>query len=366
MLQNTREESKKMCNKYVIGYWVREKKRQKLNFDDLEKVCRNEGFSLKLVDINSSLESQGPLHVFLHKLVDLLARAEGGDENAITVTSKLQEYIDKHPELIVIDPLENVKKLHNRYKYYKTIQESIHINDLFIPNFVELKSTNVLENMRILQQNNIKFPFVCKSLLAHGTSDAHKMMVIFNKKDLKDCQPPCVAQDFVNHNAILYKVFVVGKNFQVVERPSLRNFYSDDCASLSTLFFNSHDISKPDSKSKWSILSEEHIPTIVKPNIEILEEIIKKITKIFGLHLVGIDIVIENDTKKYAVIDVNAFPGYDGYPNFFQHLVDSIKQLITERKVVRQNCKSSMLKKSHSDDLDSGFESDEKKKWSTK
>ncbi|KAL2725330.1 inositol-tetrakisphosphate 1-kinase-like [Vespula squamosa] len=366
MLQNTRQETKKMCDKYVIGYWVREKKRQKLNFDDFEKVCRTEGFSLKLVDIYSSLESQGPFHVFLHKLVDLLAHAEGGNGNAINVTSKLQEYIDKHPELIVIDPLENVKKLHNRYKYYKIIQESIHFNDVFIPNFVELKSTNVLENMRILKQSGVKFPFVCKSLLAHGSSDAHKMMVIFNSKDLKDCQPPCVAQDFVNHNAILYKLFVVGKNFHVVERPSLRNFYSDDCASLSTLFFNTHDISKPDSKSKWSILSEEHVPTSVKPNVEILEKIVKGITKIFGLHLVGIDIVIENDTKKYAIIDVNVFPGYDGYPNFFQHLIDSIKQLLTDRKVLRQNSKSCSLKKSHSDDLDSGFESDEKKKCSTK
>lgn len=366
MLQNTRQETKEMCDKYVIGYWVPEKKRQKLNFNDFQAICRKEGFLLKMIDINSNLESQGPFHVFLHKLVVVLAHARNSDENAATILSRIQEYIGKHPELIVIDPLENVRKLHNRYKSYKIIQEGIQFNDVFIPNFVELKSKNVQENMCVLKQSGINFPFICKPLYADGSSDAHKLMVIFNTKDLKDCQPPCVAQDFVNHNAILYKVYIVREDFHVVERPSLKNFYSDDCASLSTLFFSSHDISKPDSRSKWSVLSEENIPTVIKPNSEILKKIVKVITKIFGLHLVGVDIVIENNTGKYAIIDVNVFPGYDGYPNFFQHLLDNIKQLLAEREVPRQHSKSFTLKKSHSDDLDSGFESDEKKKYSTK
>lgn len=32
------------------------------------------------IDINSNVESQGPIHVFLHKLTDVLAHAESGDE----------------------------------------------------------------------------------------------------------------------------------------------------------------------------------------------------------------------------------------------------------------------------------------------
>lgn len=170
------------------------------------------------------------------------------------------------------------------------------------------------------------------------------MMIIFNEKGLKDCQLPYVAQDFVNHNATLYKLFIVNEHFQVVERPSFKNFYPEDCNLLNTIFFDSPDISKSGSKSKWSVLSEDDIPLSGKPNYQIFDKIAKSIREIFGLTLVGVDVVIENHTGKYAIIDVNVFPGYDGYPNFFEHLIDSIKKLLLKRGNYRQNFNSCMLK----------------------
>lgn len=158
-------------------------------------------------------------------------------------------------------------------------------------------------------------------------------MVIFNERGLKDCQSSCVAQNFVNHNAILYKLFVVGDHFCIVERPSLKNFYPKDCKLMNIVFFSSHDISKSGSNSKWSIISEQEQNFTVKPKYEIFERIVKKIEKIFGLILVGIDVVLENHTGKYAIIDVNAFPGYDGDPNFFHHLVSSIKKQLKKKSI---------------------------------
>lgn len=52
------------------------------------------------------------------------------------------------------------------------------------------------------------------------------MAIIFSEEDLNDVKPPCVIQSFINHNAVLYKVFVVGDSYTVVERPSLKNFPS--------------------------------------------------------------------------------------------------------------------------------------------
>jgi len=54
------------------------------------------------------------------------------------------------------------------------------------------------------------------------------MSVIFNERGVADCKPPCVAQSFINHNAILYKLYVVGDHYQMVERPSLKNFYASN------------------------------------------------------------------------------------------------------------------------------------------
>ena len=36
-----------------------------------------------------------------------------------------------------------------------------------------------------------------------------QMAVIFNKEGLKDLMPPCVVQQFVNHNAVLFKVMIL-------------------------------------------------------------------------------------------------------------------------------------------------------------
>lgn len=39
-----------MCDKYVIGYSISEKKRQKFNWNDFCSVCESEGFLLKMVN----------------------------------------------------------------------------------------------------------------------------------------------------------------------------------------------------------------------------------------------------------------------------------------------------------------------------
>lgn len=62
------------------------------------------------------------------------------------------------------------------------------------------------------------------------------MAIIFSVEDLKDVKPPCVIQSFINHNAVLYKVFVVGDSYTVVERPSLKNFPSGPAGEPSTSF----------------------------------------------------------------------------------------------------------------------------------
>lgn len=49
--------------------------------------------------------------------------------------------------------------------------------DIFTPNFVEIKSKNVHEIASTLKKRDIKYPFVCKPLIAYGSSDAHKVSI---------------------------------------------------------------------------------------------------------------------------------------------------------------------------------------------
>ena len=59
------------------------------------------------------------------------------------------------------------------------------------------------------------------------------MALIFNDEGLKDVSPPCVAQSFIPHGAILYKLYVLGDKFSLVERPSLKNFTAGSKCAIS-------------------------------------------------------------------------------------------------------------------------------------
>jgi hypothetical protein len=53
------------------------------------------------------------------------------------------------------------------------------------------------------------------------------MGIVFNEKGLHDFQPPFLVQEFYNHNATIFKVFVVGDVTYVQKRKSLPNVPSD-------------------------------------------------------------------------------------------------------------------------------------------
>lgn len=47
----------------------------------------------------------------------------------------------------------------------------------------------------------------------------------------------------------------------------------------------------------------------ITPETERLDRIVKVIRAELGLNLMGIDVIIENETGRYAIIDMNSFPG---------------------------------------------------------
>lgn len=72
----------------------------------------------------------------------------------------IKNYIEAHPEIIVIDRLDNIRKILDRYRQYMIIEESELAKEdkVFIPSFVELTSNNLIENLEKLKSANVKFP----------------------------------------------------------------------------------------------------------------------------------------------------------------------------------------------------------------
>jgi len=50
-------------------------------------------------------------------------------------------------------------------------------------------------------------------------------------------------------------------------------------------------------------------PPLFEPDAKNLRNLTVRLQETFGLDLFGIDVIIENVTGRYAIIDVNTFPG---------------------------------------------------------
>lgn len=73
-------ESTENRTKKIIGYWMSEKKTQKLNWSEFRFVCKKYGFDLIKVDLTKPLDDQGPFSIILHKLTEIIVQANKGDE----------------------------------------------------------------------------------------------------------------------------------------------------------------------------------------------------------------------------------------------------------------------------------------------
>nr|XP_017536065.2 inositol-tetrakisphosphate 1-kinase isoform X2 [Manis javanica] len=313
-----------------VGYWLSEKKIKKLNFQAFAELCRKRGIEVVQLNLNRPIEEQGPLDVIIHKLTDVILEADQNDSQSLELVHRFQEYIDAHPETIVLDPLPAIRTLLDRSKSYELIRKiEAYMKDdrICSPPFMELTSTSLCgdDTMRLLEKNGLAFPFICKTRVAHGTN-SHEMAIVFNQEGLSAIQPPCVVQNFISHNAVLYKVFVVGESYTVVQRPSLKNF-SAGMSDRESIFFNSHNVSKPESSSILTALDKIE-GVFARPSDEVIRELSRALRQALGVSLFGIDIIINNQTGQHAVIDINAFPGYEGVSEFFTDLLNHIATIL--------------------------------------
>ncbi|XP_015925324.1 inositol-tetrakisphosphate 1-kinase [Parasteatoda tepidariorum] len=333
-----------------VGYWLSEKKGKKFNLVEMADVFRAAGFELIKIDLRKPLEEQGPFDAIVHKISDIVVKADAGDEESKQICKAFQDYVDNHPNLIVIDILANVRKLLDRYKQYKLVAESelCQKEFVFIPPFVELTTKNVSVNLEKMKAAGVDFPIVCKPTLAHGAPISHQMSLIFNKEGLKDISPPCVVQKIINHNAVLYKLLIIGDKYFIIERPSLKNLYASD---QKTIFFDSNDISKPHSACELTELdaNEPYSPAVF-PEKEAMDKIVEILHDIIGLNLLNIDVIVDNKGGRYAIVDINVFPGYPEVQNFYDLLCELVVRKIQFRltgdpeppfKPVLLNCLSS-------------------------
>lgn len=146
------------------------------------------------------------------------------------------------------------------------------------------------------------------------------MSIIFEAERLGEMRAPCVLQQFVNHGAMLFKVFTVGEACHTAVRRSIRDL---EPGAFATLHFATSDVSKDESNS--SLTRPLAAVTAHEPDFRLLVTFSDALRRAVGLSLIGVDFIYDAESRRYGVIDLNAFPGYEKFPAFFDALLSLLR-----------------------------------------
>eukprot|EP00049_Salpingoeca_infusionum_P025509 m.19803 g.19803 ORF g.19803 m.19803 type:complete len:309 (-) comp8085_c0_seq4:1587-2513(-) len=228
-----------------VGLLVSDKKFAALNLQEFVDIAKGKSVRVVRIDLKQPLEHQGPFDVIVHKLTNLEALALLGDAEAAGHVASIKAYLVKHPQTTVLDPLDRVEALLDRGQTLNLLT-ACHTKlagvQLSVP--TSCPWTPGTDPSSLIEQNELAFPLIIKPMLAHGSSEAHSMALAFTEEGLSHWESPCILQQFVEHNAALHKIFVLGDSYACTKRPSIRSI----AAPLSGIFaFDSNQVSKPHS-----------------------------------------------------------------------------------------------------------------------
>jgi inositol-1,3,4-trisphosphate 5/6-kinase/inositol-tetrakisphosphate 1-kinase len=212
-------------------------------------------------------------------------------------------------------------------------------NGVFIrlPNFVHATPEFISRWIAGEEIVNLKFPVICKPLQACGHRDSHQMIILpsFDSlKELLENDSEWIIQEYVNHDGVIYKAYVMGDFYQVFPRESLPNFPVLYKLS-SAIHFNSHDpisssmFAQPQTKeeafaeiprTRYSPVSYRKSIDVGKLNV-LVGSISKQLQRTLGLEMFGFDLIRESSSGLYYIVDVNYFPSYKGFASLSELLV---------------------------------------------
>ena len=89
----------------------------------------------------------------------------------------------------------------------------------YVPKFVDV-SAPVTDAQAFLVKHSLSLPLVCKPAALWS----HEVYLLPDLPSLLALKPPCIVQEFVAHDAVLFKVYVMGQtDITVCRRRSVRN-----------------------------------------------------------------------------------------------------------------------------------------------
>lgn len=297
---------------------------------------------IKEIDMERTIEEQGPFDVIFHKILKWF------DKDSIkgkSYLNKLLGYVNTYRNVKLVDPIENGIKLANRsltLQLAKRCEFILNRKRIFVPNFVFLESNDTGYMREEIRKAGIKYPVISKQQTGiAGMTESHEMRIVFSEENVKDLQPPCVVQEFRNHGGKMFKVYIIGDKFYTCEKPSVRNLKA---GNWETVLFDSTNITKGEYFPALHEQDPSYISFETSDQKELLDRnlismLIRKLRSVLSFNILGIDIIIDEQTGNYGIVDLNYSPSFHCVSSHFP--VDLVEVFVSVGK--RKNIASNQL-----------------------
>eukprot|EP00794_Sanderia_malayensis_P018284 gene18287-20107_t len=271
------------------------------------------GVVIKDIDMEKPIEEQGPFDIIFHKILKWFDKDVTKGKSYL---NKLLGYVSQYQNIQLVDPIENGIKLANRsltLQLAKQCEFESEKKKVFVPKFVYLNNNNVGYIKQAMRNAGIQYPIISKQQAGNaGITESHKMKIIFSEENIKDLEPPCVVQEFMNHGGKMFKVYVIGNKYYACEKPSVRNLKA---GNKDTVFFDSTNITKGEYFPKLHDQDPNYMNFGTSDEKELLDKhvistLIRKLRTILDFNIIGIDIIIDERNGNYGIVDLNYSPSF--------------------------------------------------------
>ncbi|KAG2448349.1 hypothetical protein HYH02_006931 [Chlamydomonas schloesseri] len=383
----------------VVGYAMKASREADLAKEGLLNLVPQDGVVFAPLDLSQALAAQLPFHCILHKASDELeygpppspppppaAAPRAGDaadgpsaaETSLLVprfgprVRAMAEFVSRQGGRVsLVDPLEATAKVINRTELARVCDSLSQVElqgaaggagvVVRAPRHVTVSAFEPAQLAAALEQLGCSAPFIVKPVVACGTPDSHAMALVLWPEALGELAGrvplPAVVQEFVNHDATIYKVYAAGDKVFHTVRPSIPNVPQtrpdaealapngvltfDSLKSLPTTLPSAGGSAATAAagvagSATAAATAAAAATSSFTPSQEVLERLAAHLRSALGLSLFGFDVVVSagdqglqegqggqggqamagdggcGKARELVVVDVNYFPSYRG------------------------------------------------------
>lgn len=296
---------------------------------------------VRFVTHEPATDADATADIVLHKHQYDVAVAAGAPCDAATAAAARCEALRRvASRAALFDPLPAVARFADRSALCGALAELAPAVEQ--PRFAVLADDSDASISAALKQ--LRFPVLCKPLVACGTAESHALAVALREDGLRELctsgggggplRPPMLLQEHVNHGGVVLKAYLVGEATHLASKPSLPDLDPEWIGETDKPALVCFDSQKPcpgpahfgPSAVPFAMRRRDPAHFGPSPNRDEVDAILRAVARKLGVQLLGVDLV-EADDGRLLVVDANYFPmSPDSFPGLADALAAAVRR----------------------------------------